>query len=66
MLNYFSSIALQEKVINALVRFPQSLTANEREFRKLRKDTIYLHLHMLIILENWDFTCISNTLKSHE
>ena len=32
MLNYFSSIALQEKVISALVRLPQSLTANEREF----------------------------------
>ena len=31
MLNYFSSIALKEKVISALVRLPQSLTANERE-----------------------------------
>ena len=30
MLNYFSSIALKEKVISALVRLPQSLTANER------------------------------------
>jgi hypothetical protein len=29
MLNYFSSIALQEKVISALVRLPQILTANE-------------------------------------
>ena len=31
MLKYFSSIVLQEEMIGALVRLPQSLTANERE-----------------------------------
>ena len=47
MLNIFSSIALQEKVISALVRLPQSLTANEASLGYFIITFSSLHHHRL-------------------
>ena len=43
MLNYFSSIAQQEKMIGVLVRLPQSLPANEHEFRFNKVASLFIN-----------------------